>query len=236
MFEFIKDFKDHDGLFIFESSNNSLLSRFLNELLLLRVIITFITSSIMCLIMILLGVIFFIPSIIVNISHLYKFIQKTFFKEKNFFSQFEKYSKDLTVKDSYILRKEHHDVRLTIKAHYTPRLFIKKFIHYFNNEYSTYSSLERYPEKICGVYRRRSLGDIYLITKYYFPKITVLETLQILCILMKTKEINGSYCRTINKFVFHNERNNYRGHNHPVEYCNDKNITFENVSEYIEKK
>lgn len=54
--------------------------------------------------------------------------------------------------------------------------------------------------------RRRSLGDIYMICKYYYPNCTlseVFETLHDLC--SNRQGFRTSYCYTINKRVYYYE-------------------------------
>jgi len=57
--------------------------------------------------------------------------------------------------------------------------------------------------------RRRSLGDIYQICKYYYPNLTILELLRLLYNeeYLRENNIGTSFCYTINKRVwYHSER------------------------------
>jgi len=83
--------------------------------------------------------------------------------------------------------------------------FIYNFILDFNYKYYTYD-LNNYT--ICAPGKRRSLGDIYLICKYYYPDCTIEEVLKILIKHLKnnTTDIKGSYCYDIQKYVFTSSR------------------------------
>ncbi len=54
----------------------------------------------------------------------------------------------------------------------------------------------------CTNGKRRSLGDIYLITQYYRPDITESQLIKGLIQMCLNRELGGSYCNTINKYVF----------------------------------
>lgn len=82
-----------------------------------------------------------------------------------------------------------------------PHVFIHEFIKTINYQHYTIDSDNRIT---CGLGRRRSIGDIYLITKYYFPKVTLGEVVNILHTLCENETVHGHYCYDINKFVFKN--------------------------------
>jgi hypothetical protein len=101
--------------------------------------------------------------------------------------------------------------------------FIKWFITTgrcaYNTTVVTKNEVNHY---YCGTDRRRSLGDIYLITKHYFPNVTILQVLHTLFELIDSKKISGSFCTMISKYVFHND-SKYTSFNDLVEYNNYNN-------------
>ena len=108
------------------------------------------------------------------------------------------------------------------------KTFIKNFIREYNSYYNTYHDLRF----ICDKNKRRSLGDIFLICRCYFPTCTLKEVLGYLIELLENGKIYGSYCSTINKYVFHYQTNIYYN-NQPVEY--DENLQFIHFVNYYEK-
>lgn len=100
------------------------------------------------------------------------------------------FEKQLT--DKYHLRGYKHNTNLSIEK------FIENFINKYRNIYNTYNknSIQ------CGIGRRRSLGDIYQIIKYYYPNISLLEVKNILTNLCVNNKINTNVCYDINKRVY----------------------------------
>lgn len=123
--------------------------------------------------------------------------------------------------------------------------FIIKFFYEYNNKYNTY--LSHYNKNLgsedvrwgyrdfnafCDAHRRRSLGDVYRISKTYFPSTKIEEVLEILIELCEDKKLSGSYCNTIQKFVFHKLNENF----YPKGKTEYGNITFNDVIWYIKNK
>lgn len=81
--------------------------------------------------------------------------------------------------------------------------FLQKFFVTYNNEHPTIY-VESKKEQT-SVSRRRSLGDIFLICKYYYPECTLKDVVQILFVTFpaKIKDFRSSYCHTIKKRVFY---------------------------------
>lgn len=83
---------------------------------------------------------------------------------------------------------------------------LNSFISNFFKEYVynciTMDKTERY---ICGINRRRSLHDLYLICKNYFPECTFEDVLKTVINMTKnyTPSLNYSFCRDVNKYVFY---------------------------------
>lgn len=108
--------------------------------------------------------------------------------------------------------------------------FIIEFFKSYNNECNT---INKYKKHICDTNRRRSLHDIYLITKYYYPEVTFIDIIKTIISLLKIGVICGSYCSTVNKYVFYTP--NVSSHNNfgsTLEFTSE--LTFNNLKKYIE--
>jgi len=95
-----------------------------------------------------------------------------------------------------------------------------------NNNYTTYWGINQ----ICDPGRRRSLGDIYLICKYYFPGVTIEQVIKHLIKQLKKGHIGASYCNTIHKYVFHTQNTNWEK-SARTEY---NNLNFKDILEIYE--
>jgi hypothetical protein len=128
-----------------------------------------------------------------------------------------KYGDSLVKKEGlYNLSMYNHDITLYG--------FLLKFFKEYNDIYNT---VNKNNKVICDTGRRRSLDDIYLICKYYFPDCTTYQVFKELIKLSKSNKINYSKCSTINKYVFYHNPYTYaeNSSNSYVEYFNCK-ITF----------
>ncbi len=76
---------------------------------------------------------------------------------------------------------------------YLELLFWKNMKHNTMNEKKTY---------LCSNNRRRSLGDIYLLTRHYRPDISISTLIKELIKMCENKRLGGCYCTTIHKYVF----------------------------------
>lgn len=81
--------------------------------------------------------------------------------------------------------------------------FLQNFFVTYNNEHPTIY-VESKKEQT-SVSRRRSLGDVFLICKYYYPSCNLNDVVKILfkTFPVKLKGFRSSYCNTINKRVFY---------------------------------
>lgn len=89
-----------------------------------------------------------------------------------------------------------------------------------NNNHPTIYADTKDSEKVmyqCSAGRRRSLGDIYMICKYYYPDCTLEEVLKNLLWMLKGRLIGGSHCNLIHKFVFHTDSYVYKKGD-PIEF------------------
>ncbi len=86
--------------------------------------------------------------------------------------------------------------------------FLVRFFTEFNLDKDTIYLDDRSVQTEAG--KRRSLGDIYMICKYYFPNVTLKELIQLLYVDL-FNEIDGfrsSYCNTIHKRVWYYSEGN----------------------------
>jgi len=105
--------------------------------------------------------------------------------------------------------------------------FIRSFINYYNIFYST---LYKSGEVQCTKNRRRSLGDIFLVCRTYYPDCTLKEVLLSLIKLINEGSIYSCYCNTINKYVFYSNKQSMTNvFDHNLEWVDDKEITFEDI-------
>lgn len=106
----------------------------------------------------------------------------------------------------------------------TLELFLIEFFKEYNEERNTIFTDDKSVQTDTG--RRRSLGDIYKISKYYYPDCTLIDVLRLLYNVIPTKIRNGfrtSYCSTIRKRVWYfssGEDNGIFNTNQPDEYGN----------------
>lgn len=95
--------------------------------------------------------------------------------------------------------------------------FLINFINDYNNRFNTVYYNSGNTQTSCG--RRRSLGDIYMICKFYFPNIELIDVVKLLYGEFLTtdvfkrpntsKDLRTSYCSTINKRVWYSNTNNF---------------------------
>jgi hypothetical protein len=57
----------------------------------------------------------------------------------------------------------------------------------------------------CNAHKRRSAGDIFLVAKKFYPKVTLKEIRETLRELALEGQISTNYCHTIQKRVFFNK-------------------------------
>lgn len=110
--------------------------------------------------------------------------------------------------------------------------FILDFMIDYNTRFDTYDNLGWF---VCGTDRRRSLGDIYLICKGYYPNCTIEEVFKILIRMLNDGIICGSYCNTIHKFVFYpSHHSSHNSFDVKVEY--KEGIRFKQLLELYKNK
>lgn len=132
-------------------------------------------------------------------------------------------------KDFYILKHRITDEKLEI-----PYKNIATFLYYFltkhNLEFNTYYG----NYLVCGVNRRRSIHDLYLISKHYFPTLTLEELILNLNSLIEQRKICTQYCTTINKYVFYSTGvSSHHSTAHSLEFTNNSKLNFYNLIKYL---
>lgn len=81
---------------------------------------------------------------------------------------------------------------------------LETFIFYLLNKYTfDYNTIDENEDLVCikGIIRR-SLGSIYLISKYYFQNCTLKEVVNILLENIKNKVVGSYYCHSSKKRVY----------------------------------
>lgn len=113
--------------------------------------------------------------------------------------ELSKFQSDLD-KQSTLSFKECNRYELANGLNYFLR--IQFFI--YNEKFQTIDSSNQIQ---CEANKRRSLGDIYLICKHYYPNCSMHQVLYWLVINLHRGSIHACYCNTIHKFVFHRASN-----------------------------
>ncbi len=98
--------------------------------------------------------------------------------------------------NGYKLQGYFHDHNLSLEE------FILLFINKLNREFITVTNNPTVNFDVCGIRKRRSLGDIFLITLHYYPSVTVKEVHETLHNLYTKEKITGIYCTDIKKRVY----------------------------------
>ena len=111
--------------------------------------------------------------------------------------------------------------------------FILRFLRNMNNEYYTVDSKTN--RVTCRLGARRSIKDIYLIVKYYFPEITFEQVLKDIVILYNHQLINGSFCSDVRLYVFYADQiSSARNPNRTLELSQE--LTFKDLINYFNNK
>ena len=132
---------------------------------------------------------------------------------------------------SNIVKKELLTKVDIYSEHLDYKNFIIEFFKTYNNECNTVHS--GHSKIICDTNRRRSLHDIYLITKYYYPEVTFIDIIKTILSLLKIGVIYGSYCSTVKKYVFYtNDLSNHNSFGHTLEFAGE--LAFNDLKKYIE--
>lgn len=84
------------------------------------------------------------------------------------------------------------------------KIFLVMFFNKLNNEYNTIYYEDKKVQTPKG--KRRSIADLFLISRYYFPKTKLKEVLEILYSFENSKEVpnfRSSFCNQIKKRTFY---------------------------------
>ena len=111
--------------------------------------------------------------------------------------------------------------------------FILRFLHNINNEYYTVDSKTNCVT--CRLGARRSIRDICLIVKYYFPEITFEQVLEDIVRLYNEQFINGSFCSDVRLYVFYTDQISFaRQSDRTLELSQE--LTFKDLINYFNNK
>ena len=111
--------------------------------------------------------------------------------------------------------------------------FILRFLHNINNEYYTVNSETN--RVTCRLGARRSIKDIYLVVKYYFPEITFEQVLEDIVSLYDEQFINGSFCNDVRLYVFYIDQISFaRYPDRTLEFSQE--LTFKDLINYFNNK
>ena len=168
---------------------------------------------------------FFTGLILTILSLFYPIYKLTLKPDEDYLKNANKYLKIyskclLFFKGKYYLENYEHNKILLLDE------FIINFIRNYNNQYNTKKRLLYFiPITICGIGRRRSLGDIFLICKTYYPNCKIDDVLKILY-----ENTSYSRCNEIKKMVFY--YNGYKNNYHKIEYFGE-NINLKQLIENL---
>ena len=111
--------------------------------------------------------------------------------------------------------------------------FILRFLRNINDEYYTVDSKTN--RVTCRLSARRSIKDIYLIVKYYFPEITFEQVLEDIVSLYNQQFINGSFCNDVRLYVFYTDQISFaRYPDRTLEFSQE--LTFKDLINYFNNK
>ena len=111
--------------------------------------------------------------------------------------------------------------------------FILRFLRNINNEYYTVDSKTN--KVTCRLGARRSIRDIYLVVKYYFPEITFEQVLEDIVWLYNEQFINGSFCSDVRLYIFYTDQiSSARNSDRTLELSQE--LTFKDLINYFNSK
>lgn len=118
----------------------------------------------------------------------------------------------------------------------TLKEFLINFFTEYNNEYQTIYKDTK--ELQTDVGKRRSLGDIFLICKYYYPDVTLKEVVKILYndLFADIERFRSSACSMIKKRVFYQGNVNQQSNVYDLENPDEWKIKFDEWKNYEEKE
>ena len=111
--------------------------------------------------------------------------------------------------------------------------FILRFLSNINNEYYTVNSKTN--RVTCRLSARRSIQDIYLVVKYYFPEITFEQVLEDIVRLYNEQFINGSFCNDVRLYVFYTDQISFARHSDKTLELSQE-LTFKDLINYFNNK
>ena len=112
----------------------------------------------------------------------------------------ERFNKTQETLDEELPLSFHRNFKLKEKNY---KEFIENFLLTYRNKRNTYQKNGSKLILQCNKYRTRSLTDIYLLTKTYFPKVTLEECKNHLLFLEKDKRLSGNWCNDVHRMVYY---------------------------------
>ncbi len=104
-----------------------------------------------------------------------------------------------------------------INSNKTIEEFVVNFFKEYNSKYTT--TYTKNVAEQCTTGRRRSLGDVYMITKFYFPECTLLDIIELM--YGKLWGVNKSqFCSAVKKRVFRRDTSQFYSLDTKDEYGN----------------
>jgi hypothetical protein len=112
--------------------------------------------------------------------------------------------------------------------------FLINFFTQYNNENKTIYKDDKSTQTDVG--KRRSLGDIFLICKYYYPKATLKEVVEILYndLFNDIPRFRSSACYQIKKRVFYQGNANQKSEVYDLDDNDEWKVKFNDWKEYKE--
>lgn len=104
---------------------------------------------------------------------------------------------------------------IRLQGYYVSRLpntlekFLYQFFHELNNEHNTIYVIDKRFHTEMGM--RRSLGDIFMICKYYFKKCTLIDVLKVLYSDLFDEGWRTSYCFNVEKRMWYYDEDDDSG-------------------------
>lgn len=214
---------------------------FNNHLSFVKLIMTFLIAILLFIIVVIsfpFMTLFYLIRDIYNLYNIFPAIYRIVNKKKflkNIESKLYNYERKLLSKEGIYKLDDmtSNNIRLELTI-------LEDFIFNFINEYNYESWTFRVKDlkKICGNGKRRSLGDIFLICKYYFPNCSLYEVLMSIIRLQKKGKIAVQKCNDIKKYTFYPvSYGNFRTYNEDlkVEYFKNITISFKELKEALLK-
>jgi len=153
-----------------------------------------------------------------------------YFKRKYIKESLKRFENELNKMPAYDFRITPTKILVHVPNSYDE--FMKQFFVNYSRNYCTYNVSN--DKMVCDRFRRRSIQDIYLISKTYFPSITLDDVIQELILLVKTEYLGVSKCSDIHMYVF-KKKDDYTGVYTDKELEFMSGVNFKQLMKYYEQ-